>query len=304
LAVLIEHLVPGFPHGWRYQRFEAPALPPHWHAHPEYELTCIVRGSGTRLIGDSVEEYQAGDLVLIGPELPHTYVSMADGAFTEVVVIHFSREVFGRELFDLPVFAGVAALLDDAARGLRFESVPPAILGMGMMPPAERTVALLQLLVELSRQPAASLAAGSGPLVVGSGSASRVEAMVAFVHDNYEQDISAQDVAAAVYMNPSAASRLFSRSTSISITRYINIVRINAACRLLRDTELPIAAVAGTCGYANLSHFNRQFRRAKSTTPRRYRNAFRTGEPEPPSDDSGREPSERSGAYVPTWGSR
>lgn len=285
MAVLTEHLLPSYPQGWRYLRFETPVLPPHWHVHPEYELTLIVRGSGTRLIGDSVEEYLSGDLVLIGPGLAHTYASVPDGRFIDVVVIHFAREVFGAEFFDLPVFAGVAALLTAAERGVSFDTFPRAILEMGSSPPAERTVALLEVLVQLSRQPRISLATGRGPLVVGSGSAARVETMVAFVHENYERDISAQDVAGAAYMNPSAASRLFTRSTSLSITRYLNIVRINAACRLLRDTVLPVAAVAGMCGFTNLSHFNRQFRRAKATTPRQYRATFLGGEAEPPSDN-------------------
>ena len=69
----------------------------YWHYHPEYELTYIVNGKGRRLIGDHHEYFESGDLVLIGPGLPHTWVS--DSSMKEqceAVVIQFSVDFIER----------------------------------------------------------------------------------------------------------------------------------------------------------------------------------------------------------------
>lgn len=59
-----------------------------WHYHPEYELTFIVNGSSRGLVGDSHENFESGDLVLIGPELPHTWVSndKLQGSLAAIVI--------------------------------------------------------------------------------------------------------------------------------------------------------------------------------------------------------------------------
>lgn len=196
-------------------------------------------------------------------------------------------------------------MLDRASLGLRFPNPPAALSELDHLAPAERTVKLLEILVDLSRQAAVSLATGQALIEVSSGTASRVEAMVAFVHEHFDRDISAKDVAGAAYMNASAASRLFARSTGMTITRYVNVIRVNTACRLLRDSDLPIAAIAGNCGFANLSNFNRRFREVKQATPRQYRGMFRAGLPEPRSHDgemnARSKDFERAGL---TWGSQ
>ncbi|SEF18918.1 AraC family transcriptional regulator [Jiangella alba] len=277
MPVAYEHLEPLYPLGWRYFRFKSPVLPPRMHAHPEFELVQIVSGVGTRLIGDSIEEYQPGDLVLIGPQLAHTYASIPDGGMSEAIVVHFAKSFLGETFFDLPAFASVSTMLAASANGLRFTQAPDTLATLGHLAAAEKTVALLHLLVALSRQPYTWLTTGQSSSGADSSSARRIEAIVAHVHEHYRSAITLQDVAGAVHMNASAASRLFARSTGLTLTRYITVVRLNAACRLLRDTDLPIATIASDSGFGNLSNFNRRFRQVKQTTPKEYRVLVRSG---------------------------
>ncbi|GII95112.1 AraC family transcriptional regulator [Sinosporangium siamense] len=276
MSVVYEHLEPLYPLGWRHFRLEPPWLTPRSHVHPEFELVCIVRGAGTRLIGDSIEQFEPGDLVLIGPHLAHTYASIPEGGPIEAIVVQFTRDVLGEGFFDQPVFADVAALLDASADGLRFVEVPPALATLDDLTPAEKTVALLDILVALSRGPYVRLATGQS--ASGMAVARRIESIVAYVHEHYRSQITLRDIADVVQMNPSAASRLFSRSTGFTLTRFITVVRLNAACRLLHDTDLPIATIAAKCGFVNLSNFNRRFREVKQTTPKAHRALLYAGQ--------------------------
>lgn len=283
MSIAYEHLEPLYPLGWRQFRFEAPWLPPRRHVHPEFELTCVVHGAGTRIIGDSVEQYQSGDLVLIGPQLAHMHASIPESGPVEVIVVHFSRDVLGETFFDLPMFAEIATLLDASADGLRFAEVPPALLTLDDLAPAEKTVALLDILLALSRQPYVRLATSHSSS--GIDGARRIETIVAYVHENYRSQITLRDIASTVHMNQSAVSRLFSRSTGFTLTRFITLVRLNAASRLLNDTDMPIAAIASECGFGNLSNFNRRFREIKQTTPNAYRALLRAGQQGAPTQE-------------------
>jgi AraC-like DNA-binding protein len=249
-----------------------------WHFHREFELTLITKGSGTRLVGDAIEEYGSGDLTLIGPELPHTYTSTAGRDGQEAVVAQFRRDFLGVGFFDRPEFARVAALLDRSARGLSFPTDVhlAALPELGRLPPAERTLGLLNALVLLSHSDGArQLASEHHNPGLDRVARERIDTVVELLHAEHAEPISLKTVADKVHMAPAALSRFFRRTTGTTITGYLNTLRVNAACRILVDTDLPIAHVAAGCGYQNLSHFNRRFRILKGVSPREYRAGFR-----------------------------
>jgi AraC-like DNA-binding protein len=246
-----------------------------WHFHREYELTLITRGMGTRFVGDSVEDYRAGDLTLIGPELPHTYASIGDGQ--EAVVAQFRRDSFGAGFFDRPEFAGVSALLERSARGLRLPADGAPLTELLDLPPAERTLGLLTALVRLARDGAARPLASAGHRPALNGKTrDRIDAVIRLLHAEYARPISLDTVARVAHLTPPAASRFFRRTTGSTVTDYLNAVRVNAACRLLLETDHRVADIAADCGYANLSNFNRRFRALKGMSPREYRGRVRT----------------------------
>ncbi len=122
-----------------------------WHYHREYELTLITVGTGTRYVGTTVERYRPGDLVLLGPDLPHTYASAPGEERAEAVVSQFRHDFLGPDFFALPQFHPLDALLARSARGVRFGSVAPdLVVRLPQLDAAARTVALLDVLCRLA----------------------------------------------------------------------------------------------------------------------------------------------------------
>lgn len=269
-----EHIVLEHPLTWRISTLSEPAFESVWHFHHEFELTYIRAGYGTRLVGDSVGDYSPGDLTLIGPELPHTYVSTRDDRMHSAVVVQFRRDFLGEGFFDNPTFEAVSAMLAGASRGLSFRTDDATFAELETLPPDRKTVALLGLLVSLAARRPEVLASEQETPALNRATAGRIESMVQLMHARFADELALTDIAGAAHLAPSSASRLFSRSTGTTISVYLNVVRVNAACRLLRDSDLAIAAIAVECGFANLSNFNRRFRDIKKTTPRAYRASF------------------------------
>jgi AraC-like DNA-binding protein len=293
LLAAFEHVVPTHPLTWKMTSIIEPQFESVWHFHPEFELTYIRAGHGSRLVGDSVSDYVPGQLTLIGPDVPHTYVSTPGDTNHAAVVMQFKRDFLGEGFFDIPTFQEVSNLLDAASRGVSFDVDGAEIEQIERREPAERTLGLLHLLLGLSRQHILQLASEQDTPALNRASALRIESMVGRMHADFADELSLADIAASAHLTPSSASRLFSKSTGSSVTIYLNVIRVNAACRLLRDTDRKISSIAVECGFANLSNFNRRFRDVKRLTPREYRASFvlkdprssRSGHPTPLHDN-------------------
>jgi AraC-like DNA-binding protein len=256
-----------------------------WHFHREIELTLITAGTGQRYIGDSVEPYGPGDLVLIGSELPHTYASEPSGgvAMHEAVVAQFDPDFLGSSLFDKPEFQPIDRMLRHSQRGLEFASESAAQVArelreLGPLPDSIRTIALLKVLATLAHETFAPrpLASPDFSPQLNRASRERIDEVCQYLAESYAYPISLPEVAGIAHMSPSAFSRFFHRTLGHTFTAYLTQRRIAAACRHLLDTDLSIGAIASSSGYDNLSNFNRRFRQLKHMTPREYRAAFRS----------------------------
>lgn len=251
----------------RARRFEW-----NWHYHPELELTWIRRGSGRRLVGDHAEAYRAGDLVLLGPNVPHTWFSDEDSIPNCAVVVQFRP--WPDDLLRLPEFAGVAALLGGAGAGLRLSPRRDVTSLLRRLPESHGLAGWLQLMELLN-----ILAAGKAvPLASpryrhrrARALHSRLERVVAHIEENFRSDLTLEKAAKVAGLTPSAFSRFFRRMTHQTFVDFRNACRIREAGRLLVDTDYSVTRIAGECGFENLANFNRRFREEKTMTPREFR---------------------------------
>ena len=258
-------------------------FPFQWHFHPEYELTLIVRGRGTRVVGDRVEAYREGDLVLLGPNLPHTWSSERTAASSrgrfvnQAYVLQFSPALFGESFLRQPDMARLAALLERSRRGLHFRGpardeaerlIRESHRETGLRRFA-RLLELFDVLAGAKRAKAlATVAAGeSSPRRKGA----HIERIFRHIHEHAMEPLGLDAVAKQFHMAPSTLHRRLKRETGRSLTELVNELRISHACGLLAQGDARIADVCYQSGYQNLSYFNRRFLESTGTTPREYR---------------------------------
>jgi AraC-like DNA-binding protein len=243
-----------------------------WHFHQEYELTLITAGSGTRYVGTSVEGYLPGDLVLLGPDLPHTYASDHQ---SEAAVTQFRHDFLGAGFFELPQFAAIQNLLSRSVRGFYFNDTDlhgADIAELPRLAPAIQTVRLLDVLHRLAADTTATPITGAGYAAAPSPAVrDRVDVVCRHLQQAHTEPVLLDDVAALVHMSPTSFSRFFRRAIGCTLTDYVNQLRVETACRLLTTTSLPITEIATRSGYHNLANFNRRFREQKSMPPTCYR---------------------------------
>ncbi|HUW93789.1 MAG TPA: AraC family transcriptional regulator [Bacteroidales bacterium] len=254
------------------------------HLHPEYEIVLNISGNGTRVAGDSVEIFDHYDLVLFGPNLNHFwnfYHVDEKNKDNQAIMCHFRRDSLGDPLLSQFEMEPLKHLLNEASRGIAF----PAETGRAAEAPMRRMltetgmkkmVSLFQLLEILCS--AGRYEKLSGEKNAGDNSIvdSRLSDICNFVRENFYRLIPVPEVSAIAKMSPHSFSRFFSRNTGSGFVDYVNQVRTNKACYLLRETDHQINEIVFECGFATVSNFNKQFRKHSGMSARDYRSQYRT----------------------------
>lgn len=245
-----------------------------WHYHPEFELTYIVSGSGYRIVGNSHEHFSSGDLVLLGSNLPHTWWGKnEDGSLSEAIVIQFSNE-FIEPFLRLNEGYAIKALLERAAKGLRFVSDAALVyklVSIGQTKEMDSILSLLSILQNLTEKSGSNLCPDAYHNVISKKFETRINKVCTYIQDHYSEPISLQQVSELVFMTESNFCKFFKKATSTTFSDYVNDLRINEACHLLIYTEDNISKIAQDCGFESLSYFNRVFLKKKRIKPSLFR---------------------------------
>jgi AraC-like DNA-binding protein len=257
-------------------RYAASVFPFLWHYHPEYELTLILEGSGERMVGDSHEYFFPGDLVLLGPGLPHTWVSEVVSA---AVVVQFSESCIA-PIVEYPECDRIRQLLARSSQGLAFPvsglgkgDLMAAIMRLPVAKAAGRITGLLDVLQVLagSRVEARPLASPYFQPALGKKTEGRIGKVFQYLHRHSGERVALADVAALINLSESAFCKFFKRTTGKTFSDYVSDIRIGHACRLLAESDDTISEIAYRTGFDSLTYFNRVFLRKKGLRPREFR---------------------------------
>ncbi|MET0377310.1 MAG: AraC family transcriptional regulator [Rhizorhabdus sp.] len=255
------------------------------HFHPAYELTWILRSTGTRYVGDSVERYKGGDLVLSGPNLPHCWRDDPDPSGVDApewITAQFDVTCFGQDFLELAEAAPLRKLLQDSHLGLAFDQsvltdVGPRLHKLVGLSGLTRLVGLIDILERLTRQTPKSLAASDyhANNTVDRSLVERLEFVQHYILGNLSGEIIQAEISAMLGMRPSAFSKFFRAATGRTFMSLVKLLRINMACRLLATTDKRITAIAFDCGYSHASLFDQHFQSLKGVPPSEYRRRMR-----------------------------
>lgn len=268
---------------FRATRIVLPVFDHSYHFHPEIELTWIENGFGWRHVGDSLERFEAGDLVLIGGGLLHLY-SMAEedsqgSDWARAAVIQFTMDLFSPRLLAHESMRKIERMLRRCDGGLHFPNLAVAevedLLKAATRAKGGRSMVLLMDVLERLGRRKSRLLSESGMVHdVRNLDMQRMDRVVQYVQSGFRESLSLKAVADIASMSEVGFCRFFRRSTGRTFSRYLNEVRLEAACRLLRETDHKIADVAFECGFGALSNFNRRFLEIRGMRPRDYREAL------------------------------
>lgn len=263
-----------------------PHFDPNWHFHPEYQLFVVLKGHGTRFVGDVISPFKEGDLLLTGPNLPHlwrcheSYFSKDSSAKTRGIVIYFHETFLGEHALEKDELNALKSLFEKAHRGLEFHGqtrlqVMQWMIDLAGMEGVSSVIQFLKILEKLAHSKEYRYVS-SGPTshTFKESDSTRMNEVHHYVIENFKNGVSLEEAASRANLTPVAFSRYFKTRANKTFSSFVSEVRIGHACHLLVESELSVSAIGFECGYKTLSNFNRQFREITGRTPVAYRKAY------------------------------
>ncbi len=284
---MLEHLPREKGHSFVVCDFEYGYYPTPWHYHPEYEIVLVTESRGKRFIGDSVTDFREGDLVLIGPDLPHTYRNSQEYYDAQSmlrarsIVVHFRKDSISDNLLDLPEVEHIRNMLNRSRYGLEFfgeanRQVSEALHEIIGLKGFKRWMKFMEILDVM-----ASCQRDDFRMVSSAGIAEhheideeRLQGVMTYIGRHFREDITLEKAAGLAHMTPSAFSRYFKQRTRKTFSSFVLELRVGHAAGLLMQTEKGIGDICYESGFNNLSNFNRYFKNIYRMQPRQFRRQF------------------------------
>lgn len=273
-------------HTFVIRELREPYFDPNWHFHQEYQLFVVLKGSGTRFVGDNIKSFEEGDVVFTGPNLPHLWrsdVMYFDGnpnLHTHGIVIYLHEHFPGKELIQKEEAIRLRHFLERSKLGLEIlgESANKITRMMQELLKKEgldSIIYLLQILNEMMHsEEMYELSSPGYTNSLKDGDTEIMNLIHTYVMDNFKHKISLKEVASIANMTPTSFSRYFKMHANKTFSELVSEVRIGYACRLLIEKKMNVSQACYESGYQTLTNFNRQFKALMKRTPLQYKKEY------------------------------
>ncbi len=256
---------------------------PSYHQHPELQLTLILEGHGKRIIGSEVADFQSGDMVLIGSNVPHVWLS--DPVYFEresklrarVITVYIHPAIF-QSMFDLITaeMDSIRVMIRQASLGINIfgetrKTIARMLVQLSAKTGFEKMLGLLQVMNMISVSSEKQLIMESQLKETETGYPDRMMAVLRFMKENLHRQISLDEVSEIACMTKPSFCRYFKSRIRKTFFQYLEEIRVNHSCRMMIESDIPIAEVAYLCGYNSDSYFCKIFKMHLGKSPYQFR---------------------------------
>lgn len=259
-----------------YRCFDLPQFDAPFHYHPELELTLIEESYGRRFVGSRVDDFEAGDLVLLGENVPHCWLNGEGVKGAKSIVIQFKKDFAGSFFWQMPELSAIQQLCQKAQAGVLIQGETRTIVTKKMhmdgLPAFQRLLQLLEILqiIALSNE-TVLIDPQFTDFSFSRAENERFQKVYVYLIENYRNDIKLQDIADIAHLTPTAFCRYFKKMTRKTLLEVVTEFRIKHACQLLSTTSKPVVEICFESGFNNVSHFHKEFKRMAGFSPGKYR---------------------------------
>jgi AraC-like DNA-binding protein/quercetin dioxygenase-like cupin family protein len=251
-------------YGWQY------------HFHPEYELVCVLSGGGTRHVGNNMSHYENGDLVFMGPNLPHAGFGLNAHGLHEEIVVQIKEEVFSQSVITRPEMAAISSLLEKVKYGISFngstkEKITRKLIRLLKLPPFEKFMELLAILQMMATSTEFELL--NPDTTISSAITKnniRLQNIFNYVELHFHEEIDIRKIASVANLSVPSFCNYFRKIMNSTFTDFVNQYRIQRACQLLQK-EKTIYETCFECGFNNVAYFNKVFKLVTKKTPSAFK---------------------------------
>ena len=253
------------------------------HFHPQIEITYMIKGTGIRFAGESVQSFLPGEIVLIGANVPHAFISNSEHynreetEISRAIYLLFSKEMFGETFLSMPENQFLQNIFLDANRCFKITDAEASGLsglmyGIAARKGFERLDSLMQLLYKMdSSEHKEYLNTPNLSYITNKKDVERMNKVYEYVFANYYKSISLETIADITNLVPQSFCRYFKQHTNRTFSKFLAEVRIGQACKLLTENEKPVKDICYEVGFNHFSSFNKQFKSLTGTTALKYR---------------------------------
>jgi len=264
------------------KRKKSPYFGNDWHFHNEFELMYIIKGDGVRIVGDNMDYFNNEELVFIGSGVPHVFKNEMNNFQDEVdyIVVKFNRTIGGQDIFRIPELSSINNFLKRSNKGLIFpkstaRSLKKQMLKLSKSKNESRIILLLKILKTLSsHKNYHELSSDNFIMKDGSATKDRTKKVINYISENYNKNISLEDLASVSYMTTNSFCFYFKNRTGKTAFQFIREYRINKACQMLINGEKNVSQVCFDTGFNSLSSFNRVFKSLKHISASEYKSRY------------------------------
>lgn len=233
-----------------------------------YALAYLIDGEGSFEINGKLYPLKKGDLYLIPPATPYTETNSTSNPYA-----YYCVAFYGGNCKSLLARAGLTAdnlvlsvndkFIEDKMREILELCQKNTFLAL-----TKANAAFIQLLCRLYERREANYQK------VKDSHQRNVELAQAYIHENYQRDITAMEICKHLHLSRSYFCEIFKKVVGISLKEYLIYYRINEAMRLLIHSDLPSTKIAEKVGFNDYANFYRCFKARVGRTPKWYRNSY------------------------------